>query len=240
MKVQAFFVSGLSGALLLAGCASGPRPHDMGVAQHQGVAAAEEEASAAHAAQYSPSASQPVERCTTIATAEPVGYSCWTASRNPTARHLEEAKRLHELAAQHRAASQALQEAETRACSGLTDEDRDISPFAHREDIVGVAPLTGARRLGRGERAMGDGAVVTIRANPGMTAEWLQRVVDCHLARNAALGHDAPEMPWCPLVPKGVWATVLPADGSFAVYIRSTDPAAAQEILRRSRLLMNP
>lgn len=68
-----------------------------------------------------------------------------------------------------------------------------------------------------------------------MTVPWLQRLVDCHLARNAALGHDVPEMPYCPLVPRGVSARVSAVDRGFAVDVRAEDPATAQEILRRAR-----
>jgi hypothetical protein len=49
-----------------------------------------------------------------------------------------------------------------------------------------------------------------------MTAEWLQRLTDCHIARNAALGHVAPAMPDCPLVPMGVTARVTSTGGGFA------------------------
>jgi hypothetical protein len=83
-----------------------------------------------------------------------------------------------------------------------------------------------------------EGAVIVFRATPGMTAEWLQRVVDCHLARNAALGHDVPEMPDCPLVPKGVAATVKATDAGFAVAVRSEDSSTAAEVLRRARSLV--
>jgi hypothetical protein len=79
---------------------------------------------------------------------------------------------------------------------------------------------------------------VTIRAVPGLTAEWLQRVVDCHVARNAALGHVVPEMPYCPLVPKGVHATVSSVHGGFAVAIRADDGEGAQEVLRRAEALI--
>ena len=80
-------------------------------------------------------------------------------------------------------------------------------------------------------------AVVVFRAVPGMTAEWLQRLVDCHVARNAALGHDVPEMSSCPLVPKGAHATVTATSGGFAVAIRGDDEATSREILRRAEAL---
>jgi hypothetical protein len=66
-----------------------------------------------------------------------------------------------------------------------------------------------------------------------MTAQWLQRLVNCHLARNAALGHDVPEMPNCPLVPHGVTATVSATDTGFAVALRADTEEAANEIMRR-------
>jgi hypothetical protein len=61
-------------------------------------------------------------------------------------------------------------------------------------------------------------AIVMFRARPSMTAEWLQRVVDCHPARNAALGHVVLDLPDCPLVPKGV-----------------ADEPTIREVLERSR-----
>jgi hypothetical protein len=56
----------------------------------------------------------------------------------------------------------------------------------------------------------------------------------------AALGHDLPEMPYCPLVPKGVTATVTPVGAAFAVAVRSEDPDRANEVLRRARMLVAP
>jgi hypothetical protein len=66
----------------------------------------------------------------------------------------------------------------------------------------------------------------------------LQRIVDCHLARNAALGHEAPEMPDCPLVPKGVTGKVTATSDGFAVAVASDDSATAAEILRRARAVV--
>lgn len=43
---------------------------------------------------------------------------------------------------------------------------------------------------------------------PGMTVEWLQRVVDRHRARNTVMS-DADKMPYCPLAVPYVKAQVL-------------------------------
>jgi hypothetical protein len=67
-----------------------------------------------------------------------------------------------------------------------------------------------------------------------MTAERLQRVVDCHMARNAALGHEVPEMSYCPLVPPGVRATVRSVAEGFAVELRTSDPDSSAIVYERS------
>jgi len=67
--------------------------------------------------------------------------------------------------------------------------------------------------------------------------EWLQRIVDCHLARNAAVGHDMPEMADCPLVPRGAKASVRSVGDGFAVDVSSEAAESAAEIWRRAQLL---
>lgn len=146
-------------------------------------------------------------------------------------------------AAQHRAASAALRAAEAQACVGISPEDRDMSPFEHAGDIASVGPFVESVSVGGeggGVYKRPAGAVVTFLAVPGMTAEWLQRLVDCHLARNAALGNVVPEMPNCPVVPRGAEARVQSNGNGFAVEIRSDDPATAREILARAQRLVAP
>ncbi len=239
-----FSLSTLSSAFMFAGfftgCASttpGAQPHDMSTAQHQAMAANEEKTAQVHTTQYNPNASVSKEHCSSASTRYSADGGCWTSVTNPTAAHLEEAKKHQKMAADHRAGSQALRDAEGRACIGISEEDRDMSPFDHQSDIASVEPLTVGTTSGKAQAMRTEGAIVTFRAVPGMTAQWLQRVVDCHLARNAALGHDVPEMAYCPLVPKGVTAKVTATDTGFAVAIRSDDSQTAQEILRRGRAL---
>jgi hypothetical protein len=237
----------LAGFAGIIGCATstpGAQPHDSSVAQHELNAADEEKVERGHAALYDAAASAPAMECGVTGRSD--RDRCWTSTANPTAEHRRDAELHRKRAADHRAASLALRDAEGRACTGISESDRDESPFHHTEDITSIEPLSvydgasngsaGPAQFPRSARHV-EGAVVEFRAVPGMTVEWLQRVVDCHLARNAALGHDVPEMSYCPLVPKGVEATVTAARGGFAVSIRSTVPAVAEDILRRSRAL---
>ena len=136
------------------------------------------------------------------------------------------------MAARHRAAAQVLRNAEERACEGISAEDRDASPFFHGADIRSVAQLRDPLSLGATRLA---GATIVFRAVPGLTAEWLQRILDCHLARNVAMGYDMPEMAYCPLAIRSVSASVVSAGDGFAVEVRSDSEAGAAEIWRRAQ-----
>jgi hypothetical protein len=202
----------------------------MSAAQHEAAARREQEQGAGHTAQHDPSAREARRKCS-----GGKGKICWTETVNPTAGHIKTAQDHQQLAAQHRAASQALRDAEASACAGLSDEDRDTSPFAHTADIRSVAQLEQRSASYADTNAADGGATVVFRATPGLTAEWMQRIVNCHLARNAAVGHDMPEMPYCPLILRDVRARSV-GDG-FAVDVTSKDPATAAEIWRRAQQL---
>jgi hypothetical protein len=229
-----------------AACASttpGAAPHDMSAASHQEKS--EEHAAVAeqHQQQYVPGATVEVERCAAHAKSRLVAEAegiCWTSTRNPTSEHLEAAEAHRRQAADHRAASAALREAEASACAGIAPSDRDTSPFQHPDDIARVEPFRPNQydvRAGPRRETIG-GAVVSFRAVPGLDVDSLQRVVNCHLARNAALGHVVPEMADCPLVPRDVEAHVSATDHGLDVTISSSEPESAREVLERAKRLM--
>lgn len=219
-------------AAVLVACASDRRtqPHDATAPEHRAMAEREQRAAAEHDEARRSAAGPHYAR-------RPCGRGCWTSDVNPTARHARDAERHRELAAKHRAASSALVEAERAACAGVESRDRDVSPFYHREDVSSVTVLSRPLPLGRQAHEKTIGARIVFRAAPGMTAEWLQRVVDCHVARAAALGHAMPEMDYCPLVLPGVKASVTATRGGFAVDVTSDDARTAREIVRRARAL---
>lgn len=156
---------------------------------------------------------------------------------NPTAQHSADAEKHRDLAKKHRAASAALASAEASACAGIADDDRDISPFYHREDIQSVSPYSENVKAGKGSVSKEVGATVVFRAVPGMTAEWLQRVVDCHIARAGSMGHSMPEMDYCPLMVKGAKGKVTSAGNGFAVNISADDDNTVSEIKKRASSL---
>lgn len=230
----------LLGSLGLGACAAstpGARPTDMSAAGHEAAAQGHQQEAAAHAAQFDPAAKVETTKCRSAgkpANPEP----CWTASENPTAAHLAEAERHQKMAADHRQGSKALRDAEESACRGLAENDRNMSPFAHREDVAGVQELRRAPTSAKvGPPPSVVGASVTLRAVPGLTREYLERLVGCHTARNASMGFAMPEMSYCPLAVKGATASVESVTGGFRIDVKSDDPGAAQEIVRRAEAL---
>jgi hypothetical protein len=202
----------------------------MSAAGHEAEAQREESAAAWHTRQYDPYAGRPCIPNASATDRDP----CYTNVGNPTADHLREAEAHRRHAAEHRAASKLLRDAEARACSGVSGEDRDLSPFFHREDIVRVEPLREPQTFGD-PRTLG--ARVVFRPIPGMTVEFLQHLVDCHIARNAAMGADMPEMDYCPLALPSVTAQVLRVWDGLAIEVRSPKPETALRILARANAL---
>lgn len=262
LQVGSWVFSSLLGGAVLGACASsGTEPHAMTAGQHQAAAESEEQAAARHRARYNRSAAEtpkgpgPGAYAACISYASSNCYVRWNSEENPTDQHRKDAEHHRKLAENHRAASKALVAAEQRFCSGIPDADRDLSPFHHREDITAVQGIeagveAGDVYAGRGIRIVDiqqiekevlgggglQGARVTFRAVPGMTREWLQRVADCHLARNALIGDEA-AMSFCPLAVPHATATVASTGRGFAVDVTSDDAASVREIIKRASAL---
>jgi hypothetical protein len=203
----------------------------MSAAGHEAAAQKEEKAAGEHAAQYDAGATTEHQKCAK-------GGVCWTSRSNPTDQHSKEAEKHHELASKHRGAATALAQAEAKHCAGIEEADRDMSPFAHREDIASAKPLEEEQPVGKGRVKKLKGAIVVFRAVPGLTAEWLQREVNCHQARAASVGFDMPEMSYCPLMVKDVKVTVSSVGDGFAVELRSDNEASAKEVEHRALALV--
>ena len=207
-------------------------PHAMGAAQHEAHAKHETDLAHEHDAQ-----SDDADRDTQAKCDRARFGPCWSAAEQ----HAGAAEHHRELAARHRAASASLRDAEARACAGLDDADRDESPFAHGADIGSVSPIEESFPKGN-DRVPSRlvGAQITFRPLAGMTVDWLDQAVACHIARNAAIGHAraSEDMPYCPLTLAGAGAAVSSTADGIAVAITSEDPAIASEILRRAQSLV--
>jgi hypothetical protein len=124
-------------------------------------------------------------------------------------------------------------------CIGMPAKERQIGLLAYREDIERVAPLLDEGPYGQIQDT-NKGAVVRLRATPGMSIPWLERVNRCHVAlvgSGRLVDKESAEDPF--LVPgASVWAGEV-YGGYYNVSIESADRAMAMEILRRSKALLS-
>jgi hypothetical protein len=92
---------------------------------------------------------------------------------------------------------------------------RSVSPYSTYED----AGYTSYKQF--------RGADLYVAAQPGLTQEWLQRVLTEQIARGE-----------CNFGVHDVTVTVLSAGGGFSVRLQGRDERAAAEILRNAQLLV--
>ena len=109
----------------------------------------------------------------------------------------------------------------------------DAKSREEKAGLVGHARSGGA--LLPGEPPTLRGAVIKFRPVPGLTRSSLQRIIDCHLARNASLGYPA-QVP-CPLALKGVSDVVKDSGNALVVEVTSPDLGVAREIVSRAERL---
>lgn len=135
----------------------------------------------------------------------------------------------HRSAAEHhRERARELRKYEADACRGIDGVAATLGPFFNREDIARVAVVANPSA-----DEVPLGASAYFRPSRGLTREGLERLVDCHLARNVSKGLDAAQMESCPLVLPGVHAEVGSGPRGLSVTVTSEDPAIAREIVTR-------
>ena len=106
------------------------------------------------------------------------------------------------------------------------------APCALRElRVTKVTPYRVQRYVGRG--TMHRGANVFVRAEPGLTAEWLEHQLRRHLA-----AMNSTEMPNCPLDIARVRVQVDSGRAGFWVRLIAPDARTGREVLRRAQLLL--
>lgn len=173
------------------------------------------------------------EQVTLMAPRAPADIA-WAARMAPTPQQASQLEALRDAARAHRIASAAVRAAESTACGGLGNDDRDVSPFFYRDDVVDVQPLRAGDGTVPGRL---DGAAVTFRRVEGLSAARMQRLVDCQIARDLALEYRVPEVPWCPLAVAGTLAWVADAERGLEVRMAAASADAATETYLRARAL---
>jgi hypothetical protein len=125
------------------------------------------------------------------------------------------------------------------ACRGIPVDQWTASALINQADISAVQEIKPETPASETESVTQRwGARIVVRAKPGMTAEWLQRVADCHTAQVAVA--EPTSLTSSPLDVKGARVTVTSAGDGFSVEVTSGDPRVGREILARSMPLAPP
>jgi len=121
----------------------------------------------------------------------------------------------------------------TRCIAG--DDDATLAPVLSASSVQNVEPLYATLEGAKsGLHAELRGATVVVAALPGMTAEWLDRALECHSAREA-LGHaPAPSADPFWLPGSSVDIDVRSARDGFNVAVTGYSPDDARQILARA------
>ena len=123
------------------------------------------------------------------------------------------------------------------ACRGVPQEQWSAEELTRQQDIKAVQEIKAEGPVSETETTTERaGARILLRAQPGVTAEWLQRIAECHMARVAASSPATQS----PLDVKGASVTVQTVGDGFAVDITSTDRVVAKQIFARARALVPP
>jgi hypothetical protein len=91
------------------------------------------------------------------------------------------------LAQEHLEAARRLQSDERAACDGVPDADRLNGPFGPAHYVTNVEVVRDRGRFPKGPQQP-VGVAVFVRAEPGLTQQWLGRVVACNMAHLAVVG----------------------------------------------------
>jgi hypothetical protein len=120
------------------------------------------------------------------------------------------------------------------ACRSVPEAENHLAALLSPNDVLAVEELNVREHRADATVPAGDGARLVLAAHLFVTADWLQRVIVCHLAHNAALGRQQPATT-SPLDVAGAIVNVTSKGGTMIVDITAVDRGAVREIRARAR-----
>jgi hypothetical protein len=123
-------------------------------------------------------------------------------------------------------------------CAGVPAKEREMGLLAFRDGIVSVAPLREESFVGKSKISHTEGAIIGLRAAPGISVPWLERVNSCHVAlveSGRLVGYGAALDPF--VIP-GTTVGAVAVYAGYALYVRGNNYDMAREIIQRSNALL--
>jgi hypothetical protein len=129
-------------------------------------------------------------------------------------------------------------EAAAEMCVGVPEPERSRPEFLQSGEIEAVRPFMGERHYIKFSEPELRGAELFVRSSPGMTKEWIARVVRCHVAWLESRGLTAMHGFEDPLVVGDPAVSFSGTETGFVVRIAGRNKAEGEEILRRAQRLV--
>jgi len=126
------------------------------------------------------------------------------------------------------------------ACAGIPVQDREIGPFGDRQQIIAVTPLTETMTHLKFSWNQLRGAQIFMRATPGMTKQWLNRLGHCHLAMEEGVAASGSEVVADPFAVAPLEVNVEDTPQGFVMYLRTEqlDTDVANRVLDAAKQLV--
>jgi hypothetical protein len=121
-------------------------------------------------------------------------------------------------------------------CTGVPNNERELGVLAYKDAIAGARPLKEEYLVGKTKMTRDRGIEIALRAQPAMTAPWLERVASCHVA--LVKSGQLSASPGDPQVVAGAVVHVETADTGYVVSVRVPDAEAAAEVVRRTTVAL--
>jgi len=137
------------------------------------------------------------------------------------------------LAQEHLDAAKRLRNEESAACDGVPDADRMAGPFAQARLVTNVDVVRDRVLLPKGP-LQPVGVAVYMKAEPGMTQQWLGRIIACHVAHVAVVGQA--ERP-SPLSVANTKVAVSSTSVGFRITVTSKDSDVARSVIDKGEQL---
>jgi len=124
-------------------------------------------------------------------------------------------------------------------CAGVPAKERELGLLAFRDSIVSIAPLNEFKYAGKAKYSHTEGVVIKLRATPGISVPWLERVNSCHVAMATAghlSGYDAASDPF---ILSGTTVAASEVYAGYVLSVRAANYNAVQDLLQRFYALIS-
>ncbi|MGD0674905.1 MAG: hypothetical protein ABSC94_05765 [Polyangiaceae bacterium] len=121
-------------------------------------------------------------------------------------------------------------------CANVPETEKARPSFLGAGEIEAVRPAMGERRLIKTTVTELRGAELVVRAEPGMTKQWIARLVRCHMAWQEAVGAEGDD----PFVTGRPSVSFDEEETNFIIRILGRDRHEGEDILARAQRFVAP